>query len=250
MIDLILERIKQKKRTIKYPGKKIILPQHYRGKPEINNALCTKCGSCIEYCPVNAISLSKGEIVIDIGKCIFCLECTSICKFNAIRFTDEYKLACSKRSDLLQAENGSCIVQPLEKKRLKLFKKTLKLRQICAGGCNACEADINVLNTVTFDLQRFGIQFAASPRHADGIIVTGPVTKNMLFALKKTYHAIASPKVVIAVGACSISGGIFSDQTEVMNGIESLFPVDLYIPGCPPHPLTILDGLLRLIDKI
>lgn len=250
MIDIIIERIKQKKRTIKYPSKKILMPRPYRGKPEINENLCTKCESCIKCCPVNAISMSNGAVVIDIGKCIFCLECTLACKSNAIRFTDQYKLACSQRSDLLIKNNSSCFVRPLEKKRLKVFKKSLKLRLISAGGCNACEADINVLNTLTYDLQRFGIQIVASPRHADGIIVTGPVTKNMLIALKKTYYAVSTPKVVIAIGACAVSGGIFCDHTEVGNGIGSLFSVDLYIPGCPPHPLTILDGLLRLIGRI
>ena len=142
---------------------------------------------------------------------------------------------------------GAC--QALSKSMLRLLGRSLKLRQVSAGGCNACEADINVLNTLAFDLGRFGIQFVASPRHADGILVTGPISKNMELALKKTYDAIPSPKLVIAVGACALSGGPFIGHSQVSRGLDSLFPVDLYVPGCPPHPITILDGLLRLLNK-
>ncbi len=132
----------------------------------------------------------------------------------------------------------------------RLFGRSLKLRQVSAGGDNAAEADLNVLGTVVFDLGRFGIQFVASPRHADGLVVTGPVTENMKLALLKTYEAVPAPKIVIAVGADAISGGIFRDHPEVHNGVECLLPVDLYIPGNPPHPLTILDGFLRLLDRL
>ncbi|EKD84077.1 MAG: NADH ubiquinone oxidoreductase, 20 kDa subunit, partial [uncultured bacterium] len=132
----------------------------------------------------------------------------------------------------------------------RLFGRSLKLRQVSAGGCNACEADCNVLSTPAFDLARFGIQFVASPRHADGLLVTGPVTKNMKLALLKTYDALPSPKIVIATGACAISGGLFRDNPEVNNGLAEILPVDLYIPGCPPNPWTILDGMLRMLGRI
>src|SRR5438874_10044080 len=135
-------------------------------------------------------------------------------------------------------------------KLMKLFGRSLKLRQVSAGGCNACESDVNVLNTVGWDLGRLGIQFVASPRHADGLLITGPVTENMRLALKKTYDAVPDPKIVIAVGACAIAGGPYVDHREAHNGADSVVPVDLYIPGCPPHPLTILDGLLRLLGRI
>jgi Ni,Fe-hydrogenase III small subunit len=131
-----------------------------------------------------------------------------------------------------------------------LFGRSLKLRQVSAGGCNACEADINVLSTVVFDLGRFGIQVVASPRHADGLLITGPVTQSMRLALQKTYDAIPAPKIVIAVGACAISGGPYLGHPEAAGGADAVLPVDLYIPGCPPHPYTILDGLLRLLGRL
>jgi Ni,Fe-hydrogenase III small subunit len=124
------------------------------------------------------------------------------------------------------------------------------LREVSAGGCNACEADTNVLSTIGWDLGRFGIDFVASPRHADGLFVTGPVTENMRLALLDTYQAIPEPKLVIVAGACAINGGPFKDHAEVHNGTDGLLPVDLYIPGCPPSPLTILDGLLRLVNLV
>ena len=138
----------------------------------------------------------------------------------------------------------------LDEASRRLFGRSLKLRQVSAGGCNACEADTNVLGTVAWDLGRFGIQFVASPRHADGLLVTGPVPENMRLALQKTYEAVPGPKLVIAVGACAISGGPYVDHPEVHNGVAGLLPVDLFVPGCPPHPLSILHGLLALLGVI
>jgi len=132
----------------------------------------------------------------------------------------------------------------------RILGRSLRLRQVSAGGCNGCETDANVLSTVGWDMGRFGIQFVASPRHADGLLVTGPVTKNMRLALEKTWEAVPEPKILIASGACAISGGPYLDTPEVCNGVAGILPVDLFVPGCPPHPLTLLDGLLRLLGKI
>ena len=162
-------------------------------------------------------------------------------------------MAVRRRDDLVLGAPGAeelRLADALEAKLRKLFGRSLRLRQVSAGGCAACEADTNVLGTIGWDLGRFGIQFVASPRHADGLLITGPVTKNMELALRKTYDAVPGPKIVIAVGACAIAGGPFVGHAEVNNGADPLLPVDLYIPGCPPHPLTILDGLLRLLDRL
>jgi Ni,Fe-hydrogenase III small subunit len=190
------------------------------------------------------------QLRLDLGRCLFCADCVEACPAGAIAYSGEHRMAARARDDLVLDGAALEAVAALEKATRRLFGRSLKLRQVSAGGCNGCEADVSVLNTVVFDLGRFGIQFVASPRHADGLLVTGPVTENMRLALQKTYDAVPAPKLVIAVGACAISGGPFVDHPEVYNGADAVLPVDLYVPGCPPHPLTILDALLRLLGKI
>ncbi len=225
------------------------MPDRFRGLARIGEQPCKQsCEQCAEVCPVQAISKNEA-IDIDLGRCTFCGQCQLVCPAKKIEFTRDYRLATRRRQDLILPEHQPQ-VEALQGEMKKLFGRSLKLRQVSAGGCNGCEVDINVLATLAFDLGRFGIQIVASPRHADGLIVTGPVSHNMYTALQKTYDAVPSPKLVIAVGACAISGGIFRDHEQVHNGIEGILPVDLYIPGCPPHPWTILDGLVRLMGRI
>ena len=223
MFKILRTRFKQGCRTLLFPKAPApALPSRYRGRPIIAGLV----GS------------------VDLGKISFNPD-------SDIAYSNDYQMAVSQREDLILSKGREIILaRTLNNKMLKIFGRSLKLRQVSAGGCNACELDINVLNTPVFDLSRFGIQFVASPRHADGIVVTGPITRNMREALLKTYEATPEPKSVIAIGGCAISGGIFSDSPQVSQGLDTMIPVDLYIPGCPPHPLTILDGLLRLLDRL
>jgi Ni,Fe-hydrogenase III small subunit/NAD-dependent dihydropyrimidine dehydrogenase PreA subunit len=251
MLKALLQRARQGHRTIDFPGTEPVLPDRFRGRPIIDATRCPDaCKECVQACPTDAISGSAGSLKIDLGRCLFCTDCVEACPEGAITHSQDYRLAVRHRDELTTAGEPLALAKPLEERMRRLFGRSLKLRQVSAGGCGACEADANVLSTVVFDMGRFGIQFVASPRHADGLLVTGAVSRNMSLALKKTYDAIPSPKLVIAVGACAISGGPYVDHPEVLNGAANVLPVDLFVPGCPPHPLTLLDGLLRLLGRL
>ena len=254
MIKSLLARLQQGHRTGRFPNEEPVLPERFRGLPVLDHAQCKQgCRSCAEACPTGAIAAGDDTLAMDLGRCLFCNECTEACPTGAIAFTPDYRLAGAKRTDLVlhspPVKPSGDRVLALAKEIRRLFGRSLKLRVVSAGGCNGCEADVNVLGTIVFDLGRFGIQYVASPRHADGLLITGPVTENMRLALKKTYDAIPEPKIEIAVGACAISGGPYIDHPEVHNGADAVVPVDLYVPGCPPHPYTILEGLLGLLGR-
>ena len=255
-VDSIAHRLRHGCQTMAYPdGPPPPLPDRHGGALRVEAAKCADgCEACVPVCPTQAIARPTGSAVaLDLGRCIFCAACVEACPTKAITQTGDYRMAVRKREDLLLGKTGAEELRlgaALDDKLRRLFGRSLRLRQVSAGGCNACEADVNVLGTIGWDLGRFGIQFVASPRHADGLLITGPVTQSMRLALEKTYAAVPAPKIVIAVGACAIAGGPFVGHAQQCDGAASAVPVDLFIPGCPPHPLTILDGLLRLLGRL
>ena len=227
----------QKNQIIKdIRGREIKTP--FRGVPTINRTKLNNLKECQQICPTDAIT---DDYKIDLGKCTFCGECARVSN-GAITFGKNHKYSAAKREDLIV--NGE--INPIVAKEeiTKIFGQSLKLRQVSAGGCNACEMELNACANANFDLGRYGVEFVASPRHADGIVITGPVSKNMAKALEDTYLSTPEPRIIIAVGACAISGGIFQDSEEIDRDFFNRHPVDLYIPGCPAHPLTIINGIL------
>ena len=191
-----------------------------------------------------------GRTELDVGACLFAPEEASACANGAVRFSGDHRLATGARDDLITPTGEVALARALDETTRRLFRRSLRLRSVAAGSCNGCEGELVALSNVVFDLARFGVQFVASPRHADGIVITGAMSKNMESAVYRTSDATPNPRLVIAVGACAINGGPFRGSPEVGDGVPADLPVDLWVPGCPPHPLTMLDGLLRLLGRL
>lgn len=260
-------------------------PEGFSGAPEIDEAKCTGCGVCVTQCPTSALQIKDDEgrnkrtLSLSYADCIFCQLCAA-CPDEAIHFNGAFELAVRTKEELshtlsfeLSAAKKQAFFVPGSKlsfgddrnlrsndiqelgaavrSQIKsLFGRSLHIREVDAGSCNGCELEIVNLNNPVYDLEQYGIHFVASPRHADMLLVTGPVTRQMELALVKTYQAMPSPKWVAACGACAIGGGSFRDSYAVINGVDQAIPVDVYIPGCPPRPEAILYGIFLALGKV
>lgn len=232
--------------------RKVELPAIFRGRPEISTGITeTEKASLSKLCPVGAI-IADPVLSIDLGKCVFCKEC-AFAYPDKIRFTNDYRMAVNKREDLVIRAGDNklvmldeTVIRPVIR---KTFRGSLKLRQVSAGGDNSCEMELNATGNVNFDMGRFGIEFVASPRHADGVVITGPISRNMSEALQITWDAVPSPKILVLVGTDAISGGVFAGSPALDRSFLNDHVVDLYIPGNPAHPLTFIHGILDLLGK-
>lgn len=225
------------------------VPGIFRGRPVISNNKVNET-ILVELCPTGAIMANP--VRLDIGKCTFCGEC-AIQFPDKIQFTKDYHLSSNERERLIIHEGDDKPIEvnqvSVRKEIHRLFSGSLKLRQVSAGGDNSCEWELNSSNNVQFDVSRFGIDFVASPRHADGIVITGPITENMAEPLERCYNAIPDPKIIILVGVDAISGGIFAGSPALNRSFLDKHKIDLYIPGNPAHPLTFINGILDLLKK-
>lgn len=251
MFDTLKSRIYQGNQFIP-DVRKAEVNKSFRGFPILKQDLCKNCAECEKICPTGAIRLNP--LSIDMGKCIFCGDCENICINNALKLSNFHKLSSTNREKLIIKSNTNMDAFTVDSVKAKeniskFFGKSLKLRQVSAGGCNGCEMELNACSNVNFDIGRFGIDFVASPRHADGIVITGPITENMADALEDAYKAMPEPKIVILVGACAISGGIFQKSDTISRSFLEKHKIDLFIPGCPIHPLTFINGVLNYIQN-
>ena len=260
--------------TVDYPRIAPHLAEQFRGCPQFDFAAWSDARPAADACPTGAIAVhdrdGARQVTVDYGRCIFCGECEQASADGAVRMTRQFELAATDRRDLVltaeytlhpdgshaalrSATGGPSDEEP--GKRIaaaiqNLLGHSLAIRQVDAGSCNGCEQEIVALNNPVHDIERFGIHFVASPRHADMLLVTGPVTRNMELALRKTLAATPAPKVVVAVGACGISGGIFGTNYASLGGVDAVISVDVYIPGCPPRPEALLHGILLALGQV
>jgi len=265
--------------TIGYPQAPAHIPEYFRGAPRFELAGWRDARPAADACPTGAIVIEETaglrRVTIDYGLCIYCGDCAEADRSGAVTITRDFELAVRERGDLVtiaeypieadgsqgelacmrtgeSLENGprEVLARKLQRRIHEVLGRSLAIREVDAGSCNGCEIEIGALNNPVYDLERLGIHFVASPRHADMLLVTGPVTRNMELALAKTYRATPEPKIVVAVGACGISGGIFGVNYATVGGVDAVVPVDVYIPGCPPRPHALLHGILLAVGRV
>ncbi|MBA3995037.1 MAG: hydrogenase [Cyanobacteria bacterium DS2.3.42] len=221
------------------------------GLPDFSDQPCagSECNECLSVCPTDAISLisaeTGGEVRLDLGACIGCSMCVRACPEETLVNSKNTAVARFNREDLVISSIERKVAEPMPKTK-SLFSRSIACR-VVSTGCSACDLEIAACGNSIFDMERYGIHIVASPRFADVLLVTGPVPKAMHDALKSCYEAMAEPRRVIAVGTCATSGGLHKGGYAEANGVDSLLPVDLYIPGCPPHPWSIIDGIKKVM---
>lgn len=279
MFEILRKSLKTGVVTTDYPAAPPEVSKYARGRPEIDFATWKDARPGARICPTGAIAYTdtsgRRVATLDLGKCTFCGLCAEV--DPAIRMTNQCELAARNREQLKftahytlrsdgtherlvlppvsddsesGAETATALGLELRKRIAKVLGRSLHIREMDAGSCNGCEIEIVGLNSPIYDLERFGIHFVASPRHADMLLVTGPVTRNLELALKKTYDAMPEPRLVVAVGACGCSGGIFGRNYATLGGVDAVLPVDVYIPGCPPNPHALLHGILMAVGRL
>jgi Ni,Fe-hydrogenase III small subunit/Pyruvate/2-oxoacid:ferredoxin oxidoreductase delta subunit len=209
-------------------------------QPVLSGKKCTSCLACVKICPTGAITIGKGkQLSIEHGRCIACRACLDVCPTGAL-------VAGTGIADTGTTSKDQKRMAAATTRKIKIFAKSMSVREVDCGSCNACELEIAATGNPVYDAERFGIHIVASPRHADVLFVTGPVTRQMELALKKTNAATPAPKLIVAVGTCACSGGIFGNTTMTGAGVDEFIDVDFHIPGCPPSPLTILESVMSL----
>lgn len=222
------------------------VPKGFRGLPVIAETPCeTDCHACRDACPTGAIALEP--VRLDLGRCVFCDECVARCPTSKIAFTESPAMGTRTRAALTVVEGRALDPIATDAAMKRIFGRSLRLRQVSAGGCNACELELNAVSNVNFDLQRFGIEWVASPRHADALVVTGPITTHMVSATRLAWDALSDPRFVVAVGACAISGGLYAAAPAVDRRLLDEIGPTLFVPGCPAHPLTFVRAILDVL---
>jgi len=260
MYKVIRKILKYPRLTQDYPFRKLNTA-NFAAKAMIDPARCTGCGQCADRCPSFAIAKTEtGSYGINYDECVFCMLCEEVCPAGAVTVNDKFEMAARTRTALrcsplvvdermVQGMPYEIVERQLHDRIHEVLGRSLQIREVDSGSCNGCDYEINALNNPFNDVERLGIHFVASPRHADMLLVTGAVTRNMEQALVKTFNATPDPKMVVAVGACACSGGIFRDLYATRNGIDCILPVDIYVPGCPPRPQAIIYGILKALER-